>query len=351
MSSSCLAPSRLGRPPASPYIAPRSSALLLLALLCASPLSLALSKPARAAPDAARRARAAFERGRRLFSRGEHRKALEAFRRAHRLKPHYRALCSMARCQQLLGRHVEAVALYRRCLADGGANNTGLASQARRALRRARAHIAHVTVRVSGSADSEGGGPAGDLVLFVDGKRRGEPPLELELDPGRRVFELRRGTVVASRRELALTDGEQRTLTFAPVAAAPPPPPAAGQPREALTRPERSSDRPETSESGLHPAWFWSAVGLTAAATAAAATMGALTLSKQSAFDETPTQPNADAFNDFRLTTNVMWGVVGAAAATAVVLYFFTRFSRSSDDRTGQQARWLLTPTGAAGVF
>ncbi|MBI5479772.1 MAG: tetratricopeptide repeat protein, partial [Deltaproteobacteria bacterium] len=80
-------------------------------------LALLLFAPATARGDrATTEAKAHFEQGNARYNLGEYREALEAYRRAYRVKPLPGFLFNVAQCHRNLGEYEEAISFYERYL-------------------------------------------------------------------------------------------------------------------------------------------------------------------------------------------------------------------------------------------
>lgn len=152
----------------------------------------------------------------------------------------------------------------------------------------------------------------------------------------------------ATTREIEAVSDTELSLEFA----APPAPPAAAPspaPEQVQPQPEPAAPAPaaaaETASSGLHPAWFYSGVGLTVAAGAATTWFGLRTKSLREDFDNDPTQELYDDGRSSQLTTNVLAGTTAVLGITTIVLGLVT------DWGPGEAEGVVLLPTGVYGKF
>lgn len=105
-------------------------------------------------------ARALFERGRQLAEQRQFSEAAEAFTRSLELVPRPSTLYNLGSCLYALGRHVEAIAMFERYLAEGDPAVEGSGIQdAERMLAHARRSVVELTIEVQ---------PA-DARLWIDG--------------------------------------------------------------------------------------------------------------------------------------------------------------------------------------
>jgi hypothetical protein len=287
---------------------------VVLSWLCLLPLDAGAappnkpsSRPAVASTDAAKQAARAFSEGRALYEQRKFVGAIAAFQRAHRLRPHYRVQCGIARCYENLNQMVKAAAHYRRCL-DEGAKDAAMAVRVRTSLASVEAQITWVAVRSPG----RGG------VVHVDGVALGPAPRRIALDPGAHVIEVRRPGARPARKRLRTLGGEQHSVELVPVEidrSAPAATAATAAPSD------RSAPR-----RALPPAWFWTGVGLTVALATVATVFGVQTLQRRSDYEDKPTEQGYESFTDRRLLSNVFWAASAAAGIGTTVLFFYTDF-------------------------
>jgi hypothetical protein len=258
-----------------------------------------------------------FRRGKALFAQRSYRDAIEAFRRAYELQPHFMVQCSIGHCYERLGLVVEAAAAYRRCLGEGG-GSTQLAAELRERLRGVERRIARVEIAGASGA------------IYVDGQSAGRAPGIVSLDPGWRAIEVRRPGAPSLTKRVELRDGELRVLDIIAerviVRSEPPRPAPRGRRR-------------------LRSGWFWASAATTIACAGATTALGVLTLRQQSSFQSQPTRASADRFYQLRTLTNVFIGLTAAAGAASTVLFFFTDFGGSR--REGRTVAGL----GVRGTF
>ena len=307
----------------------RLSLLLLLSALVAR---VANARQERGAIDPfleAESAAGALERGTKLFEQKDYQGALDAFKRAHKLKPHFLTLCKIARCHARQNHLVQSAAVYRRCLRSGG-GQSAMAASLSAEMARVEQRITTLTVE---TVVDEG-------MVYLDGRLVGPAPRILSLNPGTHVVEVRRsgarpasGTVVAR--------GGEHWLELNPVAleaaSRPVVPRLAAAPRPA--RPQKPKTVSATVQrKGASATWFWAGVGVTLCAAAAAAVMGVLTNKTRDDFYDAPTWDRYHQVNRFRLATNILWGVTAAAGVATTVVLFFTDFGASGQDGAGRGA-------------
>jgi hypothetical protein len=258
-------------------------------------------------------AKRAFDEGITLFNRGDIVGAIEAFERAYKIKPHYHVQCNLARCYEQRSEMVRAAKHYRRCLAEGAKASTS-AAEVRASLLAVESRITRVRVTSPGDPGE----------VFLDGKEQGRTPLTMQVDPGSHVVEARWRNGSA-RKTLTTRGGDSQEIVFEAIERVP-------ATRPAITPPPPSSRLPARGR--LHPAWFWSGVGLTVALSVVTAVLGAQTLQLRDDFEQDPTRANYDRAVTRRLLTNVFLAGALAAAGTTTTLAFFTSFSRERPDHS-----------------
>lgn len=295
------------------------SYVLLLSVVLALPVSAgARSRRGRAkSPPESTEAKKAFREGSRLFAAKDYTAALEAFQRADFLKPHFLLKCNIARCQERMGKMVEAAESYRKCLDGGARKRRRMARKVTQALSKVEAKISWVEVASPGKGGT----------VFVNGLDKGPAPMKVALNPGTTVIEVRREGATPAGGTITTSGGESQVLELIPrdlpkprpsVVVAPPPP----QPPPSPPKPTRLSQW-----------WFWSAAVITAGLAAAAGVVGVQALGTKSDYEDNPTRDGYNEAKDKRLLANILWGATAAAAAGTTTLFFFTdfRFGKKHD--------------------
>lgn len=172
-------------------------------------LLLAFATPARAADDPRRQqAEPIFQEGLKLHDAGKEVEALERFRRAYALYPQPNVLFSIARCEQLLGRQLDAITHYREAV-----RNELLHPGNRE---RAKAFIAELQQRL---ARVEIVGPPG-MQITLDERTVTLPlPEPLDLEPGSKMLRANHAGVPYAGHATALA-GQTTRLELAPAGTA-----------------------------------------------------------------------------------------------------------------------------------
>ncbi|MBI5489644.1 MAG: PEGA domain-containing protein [Deltaproteobacteria bacterium] len=155
--------------------------------------------------------------------------------------------------------------------------------------------------------------------VWVDDALLGAVPYRGDLAEGEHTIEVRAPGYETQTQTVAVATGDERIVTVS------------------LARP-----------GGADPAWFWSMVGVTSAATVATAALGAVVIVKDQDYSQNPTQDALDEGDRLMLATDICLGVAVAAAVAGVVLAFTTNWSdeETPDEEPGVE----VTPTvGASG--
>jgi len=318
-------------------------------------------------------ARELFRRGRELYQRGRTEEALEILRRAWELYPSWAVSNGMALCVEKLGRMEEALALYERSLAEGGASipadQQGQIAQRIGELRR-QLRLGRIRVVTH---------PEG-VAITLDGAPLGATPFEGNIPAGEHVIGLRLEGYEDAERPVTIAVGESRTVDVTLVArvetpagptepggpptrlavesqpagaavrvdgepvGATPVPGAEVAPGEHVVRVEYGDrvweDRVTTAEGtttrltvslggGVHQGWFWGIASTAVAAAAGAAGTGGYAWSLHDEYEtaspsrQDEIRPTGELMLD---VADALWGVAGAAAIGALVLFFFTDF-------------------------
>jgi PEGA domain. len=295
----------------------------------ASPLLLLLwlsqATPAIADPQAKAEAQALLSQGTKLYDQGEVAGALEKFQAAYAAFPSPKLMFNIGRANRDLGRPVEALEAFEKFLAGAPdaspetiANANKSAAELRRMLGRIRIDCETAGAEVS-----------------VDGKSVGLAPLpdSIWATPGRHQVTAKHASAAPAIEDVDVTAGSVSTATMRmhPMAV----PVAASAPKTAPDFDLQAASRPSSASEGwwLGRKWTWVAAGSTVLLAAGAITAG---LAAQSKFDSlrsscgagNPARPGCpqsdiDSVTSRQTMANVFWGLAGAAAVTAGVLFYF----------------------------
>lgn len=296
--------------------------LLALCLSLALPDSLAYA----ATPQQKAQARELYTTGQQLFRQGNYAEAERSFEDAYRIVPNAVVLLSIAECQarsEQYQRAIETLETYLREKPDA------------KDSAEVRGQIAALSAKpasLSVSSDVPG------AEIWVDETGSGHvTPAELTLSAGHHVVALLHDGYQRAEQSVQLSPGERESLSLTLVAEAPPPaaPAPAPEPVAEDTRGPRHTG----------PA-FWAATGVGAAALVTGITLGALALKKEKDFNDNPTTKTADQGERMALFADIGYGIAGAAAVTALVLYL-TSGKQKTDEQTQS---WSVGPALARGT-
>ena len=313
-------------------------AALSLAALCASARAMAQE-------SVEEEARAQFDAGVALFDKGELAKASVAFARAYELRPSYKILYLVGKCENAQEHYAASLDAYTRYLAEGGDQIDGARQdEVRGEIKRLDALVGMIVVE----ADAKG------AAVFVDDERKGETPLAspVFVDLGRHTVVVKKGTEELHR-EIVKVAGGQRVVVKIAVAERGGGEAAAAAP---VPAPEVDSKAAPPVEAPKR-VWTWVAIGVGGAAAVAAAVVGGLTVSKtndvkdQCDGNDCPpsSKDDLDAAKALGNATTALIAVAGVGVAAGVVLFFVEPKWRR-DERAVEVAP-VAAPTADGGAL
>jgi tetratricopeptide (TPR) repeat protein len=304
---------------------PVSFLLLCLAAFAWLPAGVAHATPS---PQQRALARELYTKGQQLFREGDYTAAEHSFEEAYRVAPTPVVLLSIAECQvrtEQFERAAETLETYLREKPDAKDK-----TEVRTQIETLRHKPASLTVS-SNIAGAD---------IWVDGNDTGmSTPADLSLSPGVHTVTLVRDGYVRTDQSIRLSPAGRDTIRFTMMPEAQAPVVAAA----AAT----TTEQPAEPESKRHfgPA-FWAATGVGIAALGAGIGLGVTALKKVDEFNANPTTKGADQGERIALAADVCYGVAGAAAVTALVVYFTSGRSSSSEAEPQPQA-FQLAPSFA----
>ncbi len=263
-------------------------------------------------------ARRYFSRGEKLFRRGRFSQAVEAFEKAYqfwgRREIHFNIAFSYAR----LNEPVRAVTHLRKFLRA--------ASEPERRkipplLRKMQQSVGVLIIRV----------PSEEARIYVDGRDEGSGHVEIVVETGMRMVEIRHGGKTVAKNEMDAEPGIEKIweLTELPGTEPEPRPDPEPQPRpDPVPDPVRPPIVEEPPSRGLHWAYFTATAGLAVVAAGVAGGTGFKTNSLRKDYEDNPTRSTMDKGNTMRRVTNAMWGVSAGFAVGATVLAIFTEWRK-----------------------
>lgn len=308
---------------------------LLVALLLAAP------KPAAAPADAAeqgdvKKAKELFQSGQKLYKQARYAEAIAKFEEAYLVRPHPVIYFNIGKCQEQLGETAKALRAYRdylRLAPDAKDKETvsdAIANLERRLRERGMQQLMVFadppTARIA-----------------VDGKELGSSPASVELIAGNHVLTVTADGYEKVERSFVMqtTRATEMTISLRPSGAAKPEPIATDVPKNE-SKPATVEPPPPTpplvvSQPAEQPrksgrVWTYVAGGVAVASLGAGIGLGAASNGAMEQFTKTGPHPsdvvqerfNTAQANATGLATgaNIAYGVAGAAAITAVILFF-----------------------------
>jgi hypothetical protein len=257
-----------------------------------------------------------FLKGKALVEEGAWEKAIIELRASYELNPNPIALYNTAICYDELTRYAEAVTYYTLFVEQAGEKYKEVLAEVQARIKELSTFLGtlKLTVDPPGAEVRIDGSVAGVAPLSPITIETGEHELSVTLD-GYKDIETKVVIVSGQTKELALTMAK-------------PPPVTVVQPPV----PEKKSRKT------LHPAIFWSMVGLAGAAAAGAVVTGSLAIGKDRKVgeyyeDETGWGSLRDEGKKLALSTDILIGVAAASGASALVLFFFTAFEKKKKEK------------------
>ena len=312
----------------SSLIGPLAAAMIAMSLPSPSP---ALDEPTKELPTSAKES---FERGVKLFKEHDYMGALAEFLAAYEAKPHFSVLYNIAQCYAMTDNHAKAYKYYKQYMAEGIEYVPEERKEiVKKEIARLKDLLCPLTLVIT---------PDGSQIV-LDGKMIGESPIAEEqyLDPGDHTLTVQKDGHVSTTEEFVLRRDDKKTVKIAlekkpePVVDELAPPP----PVEVEPVPEKVEPEPEPkTQKELHPAGFWTTMGLTGALGVATIVTGSLTLKKSKEFsvlceeDESWETVQNDGKN-LTIATDVLIGLTAAAALTSVILGIVTLKTREPESR------------------
>jgi hypothetical protein len=304
-----------------------------LLLLCLLPALGVAGSPARGAPASAQgpseedkaKARKLVKLAKRFIRQKQFQQAVDTLEQAYRYWARKEIQFNIALVYLELGKKVKAYQHLRRFLR---ASPPEMAGRLPAPLARLRSELGVLRVTT----------PAKDLTIVVDGKPRGRGSAEVVVLPGTHRVLLQRGGETIQQKELRVTAGAT-VVWEAEVVTRP-------RPRKGPTQPDPGASLSDRKK--LHWMWFAATAGLAVAAGVVMVGTGVKTLQLGEDFEADPY--NRDLQREgrtYKATTNVMIGVSAAAAISAAVLAFFTRWP-GQEKPDAVQVRPGVAPGGAS---
>jgi hypothetical protein len=306
-------------------------AIAFAAVLCA----------ARAEAQGTSGAAKAFAQAQAAELAGKPEDAARFYELAHMLSPTAEALRSAARTRFEAGQRALA-ASHADALLRQYAVDTKSRAIAQNILDATQGHLLSVRVRCRGPCQIE-----------VDGGATPAAPSEehvLYMEPGEHRLSANFEGEAADTQQLSGGAGARLTRNFEPRPRLSQP----LQPTHELQRTTASAAPPvaleEKARRGISRAWFVTSAAVAVALAGTAVWSGIDVLSKHDDYEQQPTEAGYERGLKLERRTNILIGAASAAAASAVVLAFFTRWSRDKEapPRSIAAVRVGFSPVGSA---
>ncbi len=290
-------------------------------------------------------ARAAFQAGVEAYAAERFEDALRSFQEAYRIAPHPAVLVNMANCYEQLDRPIEAITHFERFLVEADAISPEQRREVRQALRRLRARVGEVFIRVQ---------PEGARVTIDGSDTRRAPILDaVRLPAGPHEIEVRMEGYQTVVRRVEVEGGERSEVQVTLVAGTEPGPLGEGADAASSTNEAHGDGATSGSEGSVDAGegpgrdYFNTPAIITGAATVAlgvtALALGVSALRQNSRFDEAVQDSNDPALSgreraearqrgldakdkaDRRALAADIFGftALAAAGATAYFMFFY----------------------------
>ena len=279
-------------------------------------------------PEALQEARERVARGTTLFDLDNYDAALVEFQRAYEIlgehPNRFLILYNIAQCHEMRFRYDEALRLYREYLFHGGLEaDDRVAVEAH--IRELESLLATVRVRTN----------APDAEILVDGRSVGTAPIAVGIAGGIRTIEARAPGYIPQRRQVQLPAGGEETIEF------------------------MLQELSEEFE-GIHPAYFWTTMGLTAAALIAGVVLGVQAISLhnevRNQFDDEYDQwfvdpADVDRIGSYSLAADILYGTTALFAIGTLIFGLLADWDDDEEEERGAIEVSFLGGPNTAGVM
>lgn len=261
------------------------SGILFLILLSPGPVQAKKPSESMEIPeDLTSSAKEVFERGVLLFNAKDYKGALENFLKSYKMHAHYKIRYNIGLCYIHLKKFVLAATEFEALLAEKDENlDEELKAATSKALASAQAEVSTVTIDI----DVDGAD------IMIDGEKTGTSPLDrrLFMDPGRHEVKITspQGHEWVGSLEVAAGDKMQINVIMADIKKKAKVETVVQEPDDGKTdkkAKKKKKERKPLKVKKIHKAYFYAALGLTAAAAAVGAVTGGLALMKSGEIDD-----------------------------------------------------------------
>ena len=264
-------------------------------------------------------ARVHFDQGVKLYEDGQYEQAAIAFARAYEIKPSYKILFNIGQAEAELEHYALALDAFTRYLAEGGAEVPPERVQlVKSEVERLNVLVGMVNIQCA----IEG------AKIRIDNETIGETPIAgpFFVDIGKHEVVVSKGQDELLREIVRVAGGQTITLEVGLEQAAAVAPADGGE-----SEPAQEAAEPEPKdEGGKKRVWTWVALGVGAAVGIAGGAVGGAAMARKNSLEEEcagnhclqSSKGEADAIRTMNLTADILYGVAGAAAVTALILFF-----------------------------
>jgi hypothetical protein len=274
-----------------------------------------------------------FLKGKALVEEGAWQKAIIELKASYELNPNAVVLYNIGICYDELTRYAEAVQYYSLFIEQAGDKFKEVLPEVQLRVDELSQFLGFLKLQVN----VEG------AEIMLDGNFMGLTPLEeLTIETGEHELAIRKQGYHEIDRKVTIVSGQTVELSIAL---------KRDEPLPAVKEP---APPPGPARKKVHPAAFWSLVGLTAAAAAAAVVTGSLAVVKDGDVedyyrDEDGWKSAADEGKKLAISTDILIGAAAAAGAGALILFFFTDFGKSVKEKKKPTA--LAPGIGPGGIM
>ncbi len=286
------------------------------------------------------KAREIFRKGKDLFADQDYAGAAAAFKQAYEIWQHRVVLYNLAVTYAFMREHVQATVYARKFLEQAAEDEKDLPRVLKDSMNRA--GVLYLKV------------PDGEAALFVDGRFVGHGEAELVVLQGVRVVEVRSDDRVIVRTELTVEGGKYRAWELAEMPKTTDPeelPEPKKEPTvEKKPTPPPPPPPPVSSLKRIHWGFFTAAAALAFGSLIGAGGLSLKTRDISKEFEKDRTNSElADQGKRYQLGSNILWGVTGAVALSAVILGVFTDWKGERKGRNKDSAvSYSIYPGGSS---
>lgn len=275
----------------------------------------------------AKEARKAYARGESLYKAGHYEAAQVQFETAYASAPNPVVLLSIAKTQEKRGQFQATVATLKRYLSER--ENAPDRAAVEERIRKIQARPSILILQSQ---------PEGARVIVDNRPHPKVTPTEVQLTPGNHRIQIQAPGYAPVTEEVQAGFAERKRLSIALRKTTEPSP---GQ--------AQAAEEPSDDIDGLTTA-TWAAAGIAGGSALIGTILGIITLSKQSDFNDNPTEAHADRGENYALATDVAFGVAIASGLTALVLYLTLEDAKEAERKrqASSKASLAIIPVATA---